>query len=453
MNKIRFAAFWALMLAVCLTAVSAEEPFIFRETYYGGSHFCTYTGTPVPVVNGYGVYVCNLADGTVMVDKNPDDLVYPASTVKLMTAIVAYENIPDLQTVITASPNVVAVTRGSHMGVKAGETFTAEQLLYAVLVTGANDAANMLAEYVGGSIDGFCDMMNEKAARIGATNTVFTNPTGLHNAAMHTTTRDIAKIAAYFYGIGDLFAMSDTARYIIEPTAQTSTRRTLLNRNLLISRVRADDYYLPGAHGMSLGGTDEAGACIVATATGENGIPFLCVVMNAVNGNETDAACADAYKLLSVCLNDFVYADVLSEKSAVCEVEVRLASGSDYVTLYPKSDVKALLPKDFDYLQDITVEPRIPEAYVNAPVAEGQTLGEAVVKYKNDLILGSTELISGRSLDKSSVLYALDRASGFFTGKWFRVFAVSAAVLIGLYFAASVFYRARSRRSHYGRRR
>ena len=80
-----------------------------------------------------------------MYQKNPNDVVYPASTVKLMTAIVAYENIPELSALITASGSAVRAARGTNMAIKEGETFTAEQLLYGVLVTGANDAANVLA--------------------------------------------------------------------------------------------------------------------------------------------------------------------------------------------------------------------------------------------------------------------------------------------------------------------
>lgn len=93
-------------------------------------------------------------------------MVYPASTVKLMTAIVAYENIPDLSVSITASKSAVTATQGANMAIKAGESFTAEQLLYGLLVTGANDAANVLAEHVAGSIDEFCVLMNEKAKQL-----------------------------------------------------------------------------------------------------------------------------------------------------------------------------------------------------------------------------------------------------------------------------------------------
>ncbi len=438
-------AFFAILTVFSL-GIYADE-YTFSERFYGGKTLAEYAGiSDIPEINGYGAYVFSPESGSVIFTKNANDLVYPASTVKLMTALVAYENIPDLSTVITASKSAINATKGSNMAIKVGESFTAEQLLYGVLVTGANDAANVLAEYVGGSIEGFCGMMNDRAKELGANSTYYKNPTGLHHDDMVTSTRDTAVIATAVYYTGTLFEMSATTRYIIDETEQTPQKRYLLNRNLLVSRVRSDKYYYSAAKGMSLGNTPQAGECIVTTASSDEGLTYLCVVMNAPSDSENNFACVDAKNLLKMCLDKFAYADVLSHKSLFCEIPVRLAVDTDYVTLLPGSDVKALLPKDFDYASDITVEPRVSEDYATAPIHEGDVFGEAVVKYKGETLLGAVSLVASRDIDKSNVLYLLDRAERLVLGKWFRVFAVTALVLFALYFALSVMIRGRRRK-------
>lgn len=435
MKKMKAGVFLCLCALFCLLCTAEEA---FPERLYDGKSFVEYAGiADVPEVNGYSAYVYNVETGSVMYQKNPNDVVYPASTVKLMTAIVAYENIPELSVSITASGSAVRAARGTNMAIKEGETFTAEQLLYGLLVTGANDAANVLAEYVGGSIESFCQMMNEKAAAIGAASTKFVNPTGIHDTSMVTTARDIAIIARYFYYINPLYEMSCTTRYIVPPTPQTSRQRVLLNRNLLVSRVRSDKYYYSAAKGMSLGNTPEAGECIVTSAVDESGLTYICVIMNAYADEESNRACTDAAALLSMCLNHFAYTTVLSPKTLISELPVHLAVDTDYVTLLPAEELKALLPKELNFAADISTEPRVSEDFAIAPVKEGEAFGEVVVKYKGETVLGTVKLVASQSIDKSNVLYFLDRAQRVVLGEWFRVFVIAAIVLFGIYFALS----------------
>ena len=441
---------FAFLAAICLCmflGAPALADDLFPERLYEGKPFAEYAEiADIPEVDGYSAYVYNVETGSVMYQKKQSDIVYPASTVKLMTAIVAYENIAELSTPITASQTAVRAARGTNMAIKEGETFTAEQLLYGLLVTGANDAANVLAEYVGGSIENFCQMMNDKAASIGASSTTYVNPTGIHADSMKTTARDTAVIARYFYYINPLYEMSCTTRYIIPETPQTKRQRVLLNRNLLISRVRSDKYYYSAAKGMSLGNTPEAGECIVTSAVDESGLTYICVIMNAHADDETNRACTDAAALLSMCLNNFSYTTVLSPKTLISELPVHLAVDTDYVTLLPGAELKALLPKELDFAADITTEPRVSEDFAIAPVKEGQVFGEVVVKYKGETVLGAVELVASQSIDKSNVLYFLDRAKRLVLGEWFRVFAVTALVLFGIYFLLSILATRRKRR-------
>lgn len=446
--KFKFIKILTVNLLLCIFAVNsaAQQQEYFFEKTFGGESLCEYSGIEgIPDISGYSAYVYNPETGSVIYRKNQEDIVYPASTVKLMTAIVAYENIPDLSTEITATKTAVRATKGSNMALKIGEQLTAEQLLYGLLVTGANDAANLLAEHVAGSVDKFCEMMNDKAKEIGANDTFYVNPTGLHDDRMKTTARDTAIIAKYFYYINQLFEMSDTTRYTIPETEYTQ-QRILLNRNLLISRVRSEKYYYSPAMGMSLGNTPEAGECIVSSCSDESGMTYICVVMNSRNESEENAACADAVALMKMCLGNFTYSRVLSPKNIICEIPVKLAVDTDYVTLLPENELKALLPKNLDYAKDITIEPRVSEDYAIAPIFEGVKYGEAVVKYKNEISIGTVSLVAGKSVDKSNVLYFIDRAEQLILGRWFRVFAICSIVLLLAYFAASVAFVSKRRK-------
>ena len=245
----------------------------------------------------------NLNTGTVVYQKNSRETVYPASTTKLMTAIVAYENIPDLAVEITASEQAVKRTQGANARIEAGDVYTAEELLYALLVSGANDAALVLAEYVAGSEKDFCNLMNEKAKQIGALDSHFDNVTGFHSETTVTTARDIGIIGQYFYYIPKLFEMSNTTRY----NESERLKRTLINRNLLLSRASTDKYYYSSADGMSVGSTPEGGQCIVSTVTGKDGQVYLCVVMNSTENDDENFVYKDVISLFKYCLNNFSY--------------------------------------------------------------------------------------------------------------------------------------------------
>ena len=450
MKRIFIISFIVLIMSF---AVSAEDiRFPFNEKLFDGKSLSEYTQIQdVPAVSGHSAYVYNIETGSVIYRKNQDDPVYPASTVKLMTAIVAYENIPDLQTTITATTSAVRATKGSNMSIKIGEQFTAEQLLNGLLITGANDAANLLAEYVAGDVNTFCQMMNTRAKELGAVNTNFTNPTGLHSVDMVTTAKDIAIISNHFFGLNKLFEMSNTTRYTIEATPFTKQQRILLNRNLLISRVRSEDYYYSKAMGMSFGNTPEAGDCIVTSATDDSGMTYICVVMNAYSPDKTNLACIDATTLLKMALSKFRYSGVLTEKTVICEIPVELAVDTDYVTLLPEGGLSALLPADFSYENDISIEPRIGYKAASAPIKEGDVFGEAVIKYKDSIILGSVKLVAARSIEKSNVLHILRTLENLLKSRWFIVFVISSVILLTLYFIASTIYATRRRR--YRRRR
>lgn len=452
----RVISLFVIMVIMCVFSVTSfafETVQIQPEKYFDGKTLSAYCNTFVsPELKASACYAINLDTGTVVFEKNSTKEVFPASTVKLMTAIVAYENIPDLETKITVSNSVVRNARGTNMALKEGEIFTARELLYGLLVRGANDAALALAEHVAGSEKDFCVLMNNKAKQLGAQSTVFENVTGFHTPGSITTARDVAIISTHLYYNHELFEMTDTARYVVEPTKYTNEKRTLLNRNRLISRIFEDNYYYSGAHGMSVGSTPEGGVCAVSTVTSKENLTYLCVVMNSTETEKVNYACTDMVALFDYCVQNFSLQSVASTKDLVCEIPVKLAPDTDHVALFPQSDVVALLPNDLNYIKDVTIEKRLFNEYAKAPVNPSDVFGEIVIKYKDNAVVGRTGLVSTSSVDRSNVLYMLSRIESLVSGVWFKVFGITAVLLFLIYFALTVVFKVR-RSKYYGRRR
>ncbi len=387
-----------------------------------------------PEITGKYAYAMNLNTGAVIYEKNSNDVCYPASTVKLMTAIVAYENISDLDVEIVASREAVRKTKGANVKIVEGNSYTAKELLNAMLIEGANDAALVLAEYVSGSEVDFCKLMNKKAKDLGAADTNYSNVTGIHADSMVTTARDTGIIAQYFYYIPELFEMSDRVS-----SSDSDKYRALRNRNkLLLNSQGTNEYYYKNADGMSAGSTEEGGYCVVSAVTAAENQIFLCVVLNS---DSEKSSYNDIKKVFDFCCDNFSYKTVASTDNIVCEIPVNNAVDVDHITLSPLEDVKMLLPNDFEYSSDISTEHRLYAESANAPVNNSDAFGEIIVKYKDKVVVGRTKLVSSVSVDKSNVLYFISRIKSIVLSKWVVAFLITAAVLFAIYFGASVYYK------------
>ena len=157
-----------------------------------------FAATNKPEITSPSAILVDNYTGTILYEKNIDQKMYPASITKILTAILTIENC-ELTDTATASENaIMSLPAGYSIGdIKVGETLTIQNLLEVLLVHSANDAANVLGEHVGGSIEGFADMMNAKAAEIGCKNSHFVNPSGKHDENHYSTARDLALIMQY----------------------------------------------------------------------------------------------------------------------------------------------------------------------------------------------------------------------------------------------------------------
>lgn len=212
--------------------------------------------------------------GRVAYEKNADDTIYPASTTKLLTAIIALEHC-NLDDKVTINYEMLSKVPYNYTTayLRVGEQVTVEELLNTLLIPSANDSGFALAIHISGSVDEFAKLMNEKATEIGCTNSNFTNPCGVHDVNHYSTARDMSKIGIYAMNYPQITNIVCKTSYTLHENKRNA--RTFETTNTLI-KPDAKTYY-EYATGMKTGFTDQAGACLVATAKKEH-MEFLAVV-------------------------------------------------------------------------------------------------------------------------------------------------------------------------------
>lgn len=392
----------------------------------------------------------NVENDCVLYSLHADEAVYPASSVKLMTAVLAYRALSDrMQETITITQRMINGVQGYRTGFAEGEEVSIESLFYAMLLRGSNDAAYALACLTADTVSAFVDRMNAYAKELGMQDTFYLNPGGMHEPQMVTTVNDTLKIALEFAKEEELLAISSVVKYII-PENNKSDRRTIYNKNSVVSRFQETKYYYEYARGMNYGSTDESGVTCTSSAS-HNGLTYIAVV---IGGEEdpvggTDYAMTAVKKLLTYGVENFGYREVIALEKPVCEIPVTLSATTDFVLLYPKNGLTAYLPTDVDVDKEIRTSYRLSSENLAAPVEKGQTAGYLNIYY-GDTQLGSVELITGDSVERNSFLYLLENVKEWSKGRFFRATCVAAVVFTVLYILISAYIR--RRHSKRGRR-
>lgn len=431
----------ALLLAVVLLLLSL--PIGAEETDSGA----------MPVIDHcIGAYLYNFENDEVLYSVGADERVYPTSTVKLMTGIVAIEELgDDLSRQVTITAEMLSKVAGNNVGLLAGEVVTVEQLLYAMLVNSANDAAMVLAYAACGSVEAFVERMNEKANTLGAYDTYYANPTGMHNDAMVTTVADTAIIAKYAYTLPLFMEIVSTPKYVMEAT-NLSDYRNIYNRNCLLSKYYNVNYPYPRATGMNAGATTQGGYAICATAEeSSTGLSYLAIVMGADEEDGAIYSYVNAIKLFEWAFQNYDYIEVLSAGRIICELPVRLSSTLDYVTLVPSENIEVYLPTTVDVERDIRYSYNTYADTMDAPIATGEEAGTITV-LMGERILGSCTLVTTSSVARSEFLYFLARVRQFSQSRFFIATVVAAVVLSIVYVLLKAHWREKHIRSRMNRR-
>lgn len=341
--------------------------------------------------------------GKILYEKDAYKIRYPASTTKIMTAILALEHCK-LTDVATVSHNAIYSVPPSyvHASLQEGEELTVEQLLNVLLIPSANDAANVLAEHISGSVERFADLMNEKAKEIGCLNTHFVNPNGVHSDEHVTTAYDLALMGKYAMQNSTFREIVQKTKYTLPTTNKyNKTDRTFVNTNSLIQKSDSkakDNYYYSNCIGGKTGYTTNAGNCIVTEAE-KDGMSVVVVVLGGVQTSDgLSGRFLDCINLFNYAFENYSMQTVNEKNSVVKQITVSGASSDTKdLNVLAKDEISILVAKN-------SKETVAPEVVLNddlkAPIEANTTIGKITyvvdgITYSSDLIAQTSVIASG----------------------------------------------------------
>jgi len=396
------------------------------------------------------------SNGDVLYEKNSTAKAYPASITKLMTALLVIEN-ADLSDSVTASESAFfdLSDAGSSVGIKKGETMTVDNLLICLMVASANEAANILAEHVSGSVEEFITLMNSRAAELGCKNTHFVNTHGLHDEDHYTCAFDITLIAREAQKHPRLVEIYQMQKATI-PATNIGEERLFFSTNSMLSPYKERTYLYKYTTGIKTGHTTPAGLCLVSSAEKED-LSFISVVLGASTDPETKKKnhFVETTRLFKWGFDNFKRKSILDTSAPVAEVMLELAWDRDHMVVHPTDELNCIVPNTFDSSK-LVLTPELPK-FLDAPIEQGQIVGKLHVLYE-DRELGTVDLAASDSVERSHILWVWRGIRNFFSSKAMKICFIVFIVLIVIYiFFAVANNKSRSRRrrrsSYRGRRR
>lgn len=303
----------------------------------------------MPGVEAPSICVMEITTGTILYERNMDEQNYPASITKVMTALLALEN-SSLDEIVTFSADAVYKCEGdtSHISRDLGEEMTMEECLYGMMLESANECAWAIGEHVGGTMENFTKMMNERAKELGCTNTHFNNPHGLPDEKHWTSAHDMALIAAEAYKNETFRVIAGAQSYTIPPTNKHSDSTPLHNHHLMVYPFHGNyEYLYDYATGGKTGYTRAAGSTLVSFAQ-KGDMPLVCVVMRETSPNHYKDTrtmfdyCFDNFKLLHV-------AEHVEDLSSDEDTQAFASIDEDATVIVPANASFSDLKSDIEY--------------------------------------------------------------------------------------------------------
>lgn len=357
-----------------------------------------------------------LADAGILIDssserilysKNSTQKMYPASTTKILTALLTIENC-NLEDIVTVPYEaVMSIPSGYAVAaLQAGEQLTIEQLIQLMMVYSANDAANVLAYHISGSIDAFANLMNKKVKEFGLENTHFTNPSGMHDENHYTTAYDLAIIMKNCMK-NNTFRSYAGLKYCKIPATNKYEERVFNTTNELLvydNREVESNYYYKYAIAGKTGYTTPAKNCLVSVANKDD-LELICVVLSVgMYPNNLSGKFIDTKAIFEYGYNNYTIRK-LREQNAIAN-QIDISNGTKdtkNLDLLIKDDIIALISQN-DLETEFTPEFEIKEN-IQAPIAQGEIIGKIV--YTIDGIEYSSDLLAAHNVEKSSFFTSL----------------------------------------------
>ena len=387
------------------------------------------------------VYLYSYDADRVIFSKGCEEKLYPASTVKMMTGLLACELYADrFNETVSVTHEMLEGQSGTSMNLKNGMTISIEDLVYGTICGGNNDAAAVLAIACAGSIDAFVEQMNKYARAWDMRDTRYSNPTGIDSDDAYTTILDVAKLSKKAAN-NPLYVKISSL-----PSYETKNGLPVNNRNALISQFSAQGYLNKNANGLIAGGTDKGGF-VLSTYAAKNERSFLCIVMGAQSDMQDIYSYKVANSLLDIAFDGYSMKKISSTGNNFGEIKVNNAlidkNGASVNGLLSE-DLYAFLPSHID-TDDLEFHPYFHDEALTAPVKQGSVIGGVFVYY-DDKLVAEGKLISSDDIEPNFLLSLLNNIRNFFLGRLFLLAIIISvpSVIAYLFISKSITRRKRA---------
>lgn len=369
------------------------------ESKYTDTTPATLSPVYAPEVNfsiySEGAILIDSSTGKVLYGKNENKKLYPASTTKILTSILAIEKCNLTDKITASNKAIMSIPSGySNAAIQPGETLTVQELLDLFLIHSANEVGYIFAEHISGSAENFATLMNQKSSEIGCKNTHFTNPSGLHDTEHYSTAYDMALIARYCM-------KNETFKNVVAKTSCTVEatdkyeQRYFKNTNDLIDP--SSKYYYEYAIGIKTGFTSQAKNCLIAASKKDN-LELITVALGAeATENGRSGRYVDTLNLFEYGFSNYQIQEIIAKNTVVKEIVVENATKeTKNLSLLVKNSVSGLTPTNFD-LTNLNYSVELNEN-ISAPISEGDVLGK--ITYDIDGNIYSTNLVASNNVEE-----------------------------------------------------
>ena len=374
-NKTLRAALAAALIAAVATPIAS--PIALFAPSVALAEDTGYNADTPPELQAQSAYLKDRTTGTVLLNINSGDRRYPASTTKVMTALLVLENAKLDDTVTIAEEDFAALDENSMTaGLEVGETLTVRDMLACLLLPSANECAYALARHVSGSVDSFVELMNARAKELGCKNTNFVNPCGLHDDNHYTTAYDLSLIFDAALQLPDFVEIAGSATWEL-PATNMQEARTIESTDELANAN--GPVYVEGVQAAKTGYTEAAGRCLVAAAA-QGDMNLMGVVLGAPNtdsGSGVTVNFVDMYTMFMWGFEAWQSGAVISEGADLGTAPIAQSSDGDEVGLVALEAFNATVPIDTK-TSDLTITPTWKEE-LTAPISATQELGTVTV--------------------------------------------------------------------------
>ena len=395
-----------------------------------------------PSLTAPAAYVVNLDTNIVVYEKNSETPLSAASLTKLMTTLLLLENYQDqLDSISLTAPSYVydliweQSTNASSADIRRGETQSLRNLLYAMLLPSGNEAAYIVADYMGGgSIDNFVAMMNDEAKAVGCTGTTFVDPCGL-NPNNITTARDAYLILRALTAYDVFSTVVGTPSYDMGTNDRYTTPGTYIiqTTDKLITNSSYHRDYTKGGKTGSLGEWQN-----FAGWHSQDGESYISILLNVPYDADPEGmrpALVETATIMDWVFDTYTIAPALDTTQPITEVRVAYSTQADTVMLYPADNMMTLLPREGGATltdQVFNVPDQLP-----APIKQGDIVGTVTLTIEGETI-GTADLIAGSDVSRNQLLYTISRVSLFFSSTYFKVVVILTMLVIGAYLIFTV---------------